>query len=314
MGTWTVSQPLPHDVHMAGLPRLRARASGPAQARVVALLYDVSPNGSALFVTRGATLVRGGDLDVELHPQDWRLAAGHRIGLLVSGADDSHYLPQTGTGAQVTIESGRLSLPALRCRRDTFLDGDRGQWWDQVKHPIQISQGTIEQNTVAGELPPPQETGGVCTAIVRSCLARRSRVGPRNIGRARLGYTRRRLLRLPVKPVRRTRRSYRYCVKGSRGRVTAVFSSRSGRGRVRLVTTTARGHGNRRVRVGSRAASLRRAYPSRSRIRRGLYRASPRSPRLFGLRAGRVCFVAVADRRLLGKPRTLRRYLRLAGL
>jgi BNR repeat protein len=152
------------------------------------------------------------------------------------------------------------------------------------------------------------------TALRRRCLSRRSPIGPRNIGRIRLRYTRRRLLRLPVKPLRRTRRSYRYCVKGGSGRLSAVFSSRSARGRVRLVTTSARGHGNRRVRVRSPAASFRRAYPNRRRIGRGLYRAEPRSPRIFGLRRGRVRFIAVADRRLLRSRRLLRRYLRLAGV
>jgi hypothetical protein len=49
------------------------------------------------------------------------------------------------------------------------------------------------------------------------CLARRSPIGPRNVGRVRLGYTRRRLLRLPVRVVRRTRRFHRYCVRKSSG-------------------------------------------------------------------------------------------------
>jgi hypothetical protein len=148
------------------------------------------------------------------------------------------------------------------------------------------------------------------------CLARRSPIGPRNIGRIRLGRTRRRLLQLRVKPLGRARRSYRYCVKGRSGLVTAVFSSRSRRGRVLLVTTTARGHGNRRVRVRSSSRRFFAAYPRRRLIGRGLYRANPRSPRLFGIRRGRVRFIAVADRRLLrpGKRRTLRRYLAYAGL
>jgi hypothetical protein len=144
----------------------------------------------------------------------------------------------------------------------------------------------------------------------RNCLARRSPVGPRNIGRVRLGYTRRRLLRLPVKPARRTRRSYSYCVKKSSGRVGAVFSRR---GRVVLVTTTARGHGNRRLRPGSSLRALRRVYPRRRALGRGLYRANRNSPRLIGSRKGRVRFFAVADRRLLRNRRALRRHLRLAG-
>jgi hypothetical protein len=152
-------------------------------------------------------------------------------------------------------------------------------------------------------------------SLPRACLARRSPIGPRNIGRVRLARTRGQLLRLPVEPAGRTARSYRYCVKGRSGRVTAVFSSRSSRGRARLVTTTAPGHGNRGVRVGSRSGRFRAAYPRARRIGRGLYRAGPRSPRLFGIRRGRVRFIAVADRRLLrpGKRRSLRRYLAYAA-
>jgi hypothetical protein len=144
-----------------------------------------------------------------------------------------------------------------------------------------------------------------------TCLARRSPIGPRNIGRVRLGYTRARLRRVRVKLVGKTKRSYRFCVKKSSRRVSAVFSRR---GRSVLVVTTSPGHGNRGVRPGVSARVLRRAYSRRRALGRGLYRANRKSPRLFGVRKGRVRFIAVVDRRLLPKPRTLRRYLRLAGL
>jgi hypothetical protein len=145
----------------------------------------------------------------------------------------------------------------------------------------------------------------------RNCLARRSPIGPRNIGRVRLGYTRARLRALRVQPVRITRRSFRYCVRRSSGRVTAVFSRR---GRVALVTTTARAHGNRRVRPGSPAGAARRAYSRRRRVARGIYRANARSPRLIGVRRGSVRFFAVSGRKLVRHPRALKRHLRLAGL
>ena len=147
----------------------------------------------------------------------------------------------------------------------------------------------------------------------RSCLARRSPIGPRNIGRIRLGLTRSRLARR-IGPSRRGRLVTRWCVKRSRGRVSAVFGSRSARSRALLVATTARGHGNRRVRPGSSARALRRAYPRLRRIGRGVFRANPSSPRLFGVRRGRVRFIAVASRRLLRSPRSLRRNLARAGL
>ena len=145
----------------------------------------------------------------------------------------------------------------------------------------------------------------------RNCLAHRSPIGPRNIGRVRLGYARRRLLRLPVSAGPAHARAYRYCVRDSSGRVVAVFSPR---GRVALVATTAHVHGNRRLRPGSRARAFRRAYSRRRAIRPGVYRVNPRSARLVGIRKGRVRFFAVANRGLLAKPRALARHLRLAGL
>ena len=143
------------------------------------------------------------------------------------------------------------------------------------------------------------------------CLARRAPIGPRSIGRIRLGYSRRRLLRIRVSPRSRGRRAYRYCVKRSRGRVVAVFGPR---GRVRLVTTTAPAHRMRRTGRGSSVGRLHRAFPHGHQLTPGIFRAGPRSRRIFGTRRGRVHFVAVADRRLLADPRTLRRYLRRAGL
>ena len=66
----------------------------------------------------------------------------------------------------------------------------------------------------------------------RRCLARRSPIGPRNIGRVRLGLTRARLRALPLQPLRTTRHSYRYCVKGSTGtRNRRVLPSRPRRAR-----------------------------------------------------------------------------------
>jgi beta-glucosidase len=147
----------------------------------------------------------------------------------------------------------------------------------------------------------------------RSCLSRRSPIGPRNIGRIRLGLTRSRLASR-IGPSRRGRLVTRWCVKRSRGRVSAVFGSRSSRSRALLVVTTARGHGNRRVRVGSSARALRRSYPRLRRVSRGVYRANPSSPRLFGVRRGRVRFIAVAGKRLLRSPRSLRRTIARAGL
>ena len=84
-------------------------------------------------------------------------------------------------------------------------------------------------------------------------------------------------------------------------------------GRVALVSTTARGHGTGHLHPGSGIAALRRAYPRLRRLGRTLWRVSPTSPRLFGLRHGRARYVAVTSRRTIARRRTLRALLRRAG-
>ena len=144
-----------------------------------------------------------------------------------------------------------------------------------------------------------------------ACLARRSAIGRGSIGRLRLGYTRRRLLRRAPAPRTRTSRSWRWCIKGERGSVRAAFSPR---GRVRLLVTTGPRHGNRGVRPGAAAARLARAYPGRRALGRGLFAAGRRSTKVIGVRAGKVRFTGVASRGLMARPATLRRYLKLAGV
>ena len=100
-------------------------------------------------------------------------------------------------------------------------------------------------------------------------------------------------------------------MKNSRGTVTAAFTRGQ---KVGLVLSTARGHGTKGVWAGRRASRLRRAFRNRKRIARGLYRAGPRSRLVVGTRRGKIAFVAVASRGVLKKRRTLRGYLRLAGV
>ena len=232
---------------------------------------------------------------IDLAPTSNVFRKGHRIRLdvqpIASGYFDS---ARTGGVGALTVHRGRSTPSSIL---------------------LSVIPGRCQKGVPAAEgiaMPYCGEGGEAgLEASLGACLARRSPIGPRNIGRVRLGYSRAKMLRrVKPRPIRRTRRAFRWCVKRSRGRVSAVFSQR---GRARLVITTALAHGNRGVRPG-RSARLLRAYPSRRRIMRGVYRATPRSPRLVGVRRGRVRFTAVVDRRLLRRPRALRRYLRLAGV
>ena len=149
------------------------------------------------------------------------------------------------------------------------------------------------------------------SAAGKGCLARRSPIGPRNIGRVRLGMTKATLARRVPAPVRKTKRSWRWCVKGGKGTVSAAFTRK---GKVALVSTTAPSHGNRGVHPGSRAKTLRARYSRRKALSPSLVRANKRSPRLFGVRAGRVRYVAVTSRPTIRRKSALRAYLRYAGV
>jgi hypothetical protein len=276
-----------------------------------AKLSDVGPDGSETLITEGALRAshraldrdrstpvrpyhthtdpqpiepnRFYEYDIEIEPTAYRLAAGHRLQLRLTSTDLPTHFPGWIAFDRNRPQDARINL-----------------------NPPATNTVRLEDSYLA--LPAAGLDGGG----VGVCLARRSPIGPRNIGRIRLGYTRARLLRLPVRVPRRTPRTLRYCVKGSRGRVTAVFGSRSPRAPVKLVVTTARGHGNRRVRVGSNAGRFRRAYPNRVRVARGLYRAQRHSRRMFGIRRGRVRFIAVAGPAVARNRRTLAGHLRVA--
>ena len=138
-GTWTFSQKLPYDVHLSGIGKVDLRIdSSFAGVHVHARLFDVSDT-SAKLITRGAMEVIGEGaitdglaeerVRFDFYPQDWRIPKGHRIGLLLSGADNAWFDPGI-TNASVTV-SGAFKIPFLRIARtrsirDTKPSSDMG--------------------------------------------------------------------------------------------------------------------------------------------------------------------------------------------
>jgi hypothetical protein len=140
------------------------------------------------------------------------------------------------------------------------------------------------------------------------CLPRRLAVSRRRIGPARLGGRLSSLTR-SYRVVRRRGRTVRFCVRG-RGRF--LVSTR--RGRIDLIVSTARGHRTRRAGPGRR---LRRGRLRGARtIARGLLAGRRGRPGrvLYGVRRGRVRYIAVARTAAVTHPRSLRRRLRRLGL
>jgi uncharacterized protein len=155
-GYWTMTQALPYDAHVAGVVRvsldLDVQAAG---ANVVALVYDVEPEGGARLITRGATKVAAdGTVGFDLYPQDHRLAAGHHLATFLSASDDNWFDPGF-TATPVTVKKGSLSVPFLRFDRDLerYLEGDDGSDLHLVPTTT-LSGETIDQAVVRGALPP----------------------------------------------------------------------------------------------------------------------------------------------------------------
>ncbi|MGI8438681.1 MAG: hypothetical protein ACR2NV_00505 [Thermoleophilaceae bacterium] len=161
-------------------------------------------------------------------------------------------------------------------------------------------------STPSGESPPGAGSGARSPA----CLPRIPRLGSRGIGPVRLGRTRAAVLVATGLPARSARRVERYCLQGG-GKLLVSFSRDA---RVRLAVVVAPGPLARGIGRGSSVRRLLGRYPTARATLRGVLAASRGSSALFGVKATRVRFVAVADRRLRADPALLASHLRRLGL
>jgi len=117
-GIWTISRPLPAPSHLAGVPRITVDAEPSLpDANLVADVYDIDTSGQATLISRGAYLLRApGAVTFDLYGNDWKLPAGHRIGVLLTGANAEWWL-HAPTGQTVPVRSASIELPLLRCTR-----------------------------------------------------------------------------------------------------------------------------------------------------------------------------------------------------
>ena len=159
---WSVSQPLPYAVHLAGVPRVTLTAQGLGPAQVVVMLYDVDSSGAARMVTRAVHANVSGTVAFDLYPQDWRFPAGHRLAVAVQGSEAFwswprlHWPPDTvtgrpATGGHVNVSDAALRLPLLRDDRTAFLFPVRPL---DVAPELTLAETTIRANETTFRLPP----------------------------------------------------------------------------------------------------------------------------------------------------------------
>lgn len=159
-GIWSFSQPLPHDVWLAGEPVLDVKvATETPRANLVGNVYDVAPDGRATLVSRGTFLLRDlGEQEAtfELYGQDWLFREGHRIGVLVSGAN-AEWWTHVPTRTEVAVGSARMGLPFLTYERSAFLDGGSTPRLERYLGSafLNVDPSTVTASEREFEVPPP---------------------------------------------------------------------------------------------------------------------------------------------------------------
>jgi hypothetical protein len=155
-GIWSLSAPLPYDVHLAGAPQVSVGViTSAARATLVGLLYDVDAEGKATLIQRGAMAISLGTGDTaqfELYPDDWTIRAGHRIGLLLAGSDESWWTPPHSQ-LPVEVVGGTLTLPLLSYLRDGYLEGEPTPIM-KTRKPFAVPAEALGAPPAAMELPP----------------------------------------------------------------------------------------------------------------------------------------------------------------
>ncbi|MCW2991322.1 MAG: X-Pro dipeptidyl-peptidase family protein [Solirubrobacterales bacterium] len=133
-GIWTVSKPLPYDVHLAGAGQVTVNVSSTLpRANLVVDLYDLDATGKGPLVAKQGSLIRAsGPITLDLMSADWKFAKGHRIGIRVVSNNFDWWIAAIPTQQDVTVSGGSATLPFLTYSRPQLIQGDsgttRGTW------------------------------------------------------------------------------------------------------------------------------------------------------------------------------------------
>jgi predicted acyl esterase len=149
-GAWTFSPPLPRTARLAGIPSAAVGLAPLApRTNVVVNVYDVAPDGTATMITRGAgTADASGAEPVRLFPTDWTFAKGHRVGVLVSGANAESYV-HVPTYTTVAVQGGTVSLPWMRTTARTATAGTSNSRLEAYREtaPFQVDPALVAERT-----------------------------------------------------------------------------------------------------------------------------------------------------------------------
>jgi putative CocE/NonD family hydrolase len=162
-GVWTISKPLPYDLHLSGSGTMVVNVTTTLpNANLAVDVYDLDANGAGPLITRQGHLVRTpGDSQVrlELWSADWKLAAGHRIGVRVTDNNQDWWLLASPSLQDVSVRGGSVTLPFLKYRRTQTIQGDPGvQLEDYLADTVSVPADTLASSQADFTLPPPMKT------------------------------------------------------------------------------------------------------------------------------------------------------------
>jgi predicted acyl esterase len=159
-GYWTFSQPLEHDLRMAGEPTVTLTADITAPyGNGIVVLYDYTPGGSAREINRGAYRFEGdGEVTFTLHPRDHIVRAGHRLAVHVTSGHPQ-FLPHP-TQSTIGISDASISVPFLTWDRVINLTGDPASSRSRTTNPP-FSQSAVLEWPLPGPMTPyPEDDDG----------------------------------------------------------------------------------------------------------------------------------------------------------
>jgi uncharacterized protein len=151
-GLWTISPPLTSDAWYAGVPRAKlSLAVSGARSEVVVATYDIAPDRMATLLSRNASTVPAdGKVTMDLYGNDWKIPAGHRLGILVNGSHAEWWL-HAPVPEQLSLVSGSVAMPFLRDKRPDTIQGDPSvrleEWLEEA--PFELSEDTIKNGEKA---------------------------------------------------------------------------------------------------------------------------------------------------------------------
>ena len=111
-------------------------------------VYDIDSGRDATLVSRGASLLSGTELArFDLYGDDWKIPAGHRVGVLITSANAEWWLHLPTLGA-VTVRDARIELPWLRCTRTSTEQGAPSVKLESYKAeaPFNVPAETVESS------------------------------------------------------------------------------------------------------------------------------------------------------------------------